>query len=137
LHSRTGDFHPVSSRPCQAHTIPPQRIRRLRLSVVLKPSGAVSLTGIVKVQPMLPLKSIVKGTLNGALVFALIGIFVGAVVAMIVWPGSNLGPPVGMVYGFFWGAIIGGVLGFAYAMIRLSIRKPAVAHENLENHKAP
>ena len=90
-----------------------------------------------KVQPMLPLKSIVKGTLNGALVFALIGIFVGAVVAMIVWPGSNLGPPVGMVYGFFWGAIIGGVLGFAYAMIRLSIRKPAVAHENLENHKAP
>ena len=73
---------------------------------------------------MLPLKSIVKGTLNGALVFALIGIFVGAVVAMIVWPGSNLGPPVGMVYGFFWGAIIGGVLGFAYAMIRLSIRKP-------------
>jgi hypothetical protein len=86
---------------------------------------------------MLPLKSIVKRTLNGALLFAAIGIFVGAMVAIIIWPGSNLGPPVGLVYGFFWGAVVGGVLGFVYAMIRLTIWKPPVAHEHLENLKAP
>jgi hypothetical protein len=96
-----------------------------------------SVTSIVKAQPMVPLRSIVKGTLNGALLFAVIGIFVGAVVAIIIWPGSNLGPPVGMVYGFFWGALVGVVLGFVYAIIRLYIWKPPVAHEYLDNHKAP